>query len=136
MPVLVKAGGIVPQRTNYVDNAAAPLDQLTLNVTAGADGSFSLYEDSGEGAGASSTTRFGWQDSAKTLTIDPASGAAPDRAYTLRLANSAAPAAVAVDGVRLPATAWSYDEGSRTVTVATEILSSHRQHTVSLTGSS
>jgi hypothetical protein len=134
MPVLVKAGGVVPIRTNYTDNAAAPLDQLTLNVTAGADGSFSLYEDSGEGAGASSTTRFGWQDAAKTLTVDPASGTAPARAYTLRLANSAAPTAVSVDGQRLPETAWAYNVNSRTVTVSTASLPSNTRHTVTLTG--
>ena len=38
MPVLIKAGGIVPMRTDYVDNAAQrPLSQLTLSVAAGAD---------------------------------------------------------------------------------------------------
>ena len=71
-------------------------------MTAGADGGFSLYEDAGEGSGASTTTRFGWQDAAKTLTVDAASGASPAKAYTLRLANSAAPTAVSVDGQRLP----------------------------------
>ncbi len=133
MPVLVKAGGVVPLRTNYADNAAAPLDQLTVSVTAGADGGFSLYEDRGEGTGPSVTTGIRWQDAVKTLKVDPASGAAPDRAYTLRLANSTAPAEVSVDGVRLPATAWSYDEGSRTVTVTTAPLSSRGKHTVKLT---
>jgi alpha-glucosidase (family GH31 glycosyl hydrolase) len=134
MPVLVKAGGIVPLRTNYTDNAAAPLDQVTLSVTAGADGAFSLYEDRGEGTGPSVTTGIRWQDAAKTLTVDPPSGTAPARAYTLRLANSAAPAAVSVDGVRLPATAWSYNAASRTVTVTTARLSPHCKHTVKLTG--
>ncbi|MEV7040439.1 TIM-barrel domain-containing protein [Amycolatopsis sp. NPDC051061] len=134
MPVFVKAGGIMPARTNYVDNAAAPLDQLTVNVTAGADGRFSLYEDRGEGSGPSTTTGIGWQNTARTLTVDAASGAASNRAYTLRLANSAAPAAVSVDGVRLPETAWSYTTSSRTVTVTTATLSSSSRHTISLSG--
>ncbi|MGI5247499.1 ricin-type beta-trefoil lectin domain protein [Dactylosporangium sp. CA-139066] len=134
MPVLIKAGGIMPERTDYVDYAAQrPLTQLTLDVTAGADGSFALYSDAGEGTSTASTTApFSWSDAARTLTI----GAQPTtRAYTLRLSNSSAPTAVSVDGVQVPETAWSWNANRRTVTVTTAALAGNAAHTVSLSGS-
>ncbi|HEY3558688.1 MAG TPA: ricin-type beta-trefoil lectin domain protein [Kribbella sp.] len=144
MPVLVKAGGIVTTRTDYVDNQVERvLDRLTVNVAAGASGSYSLYQDAGEGTGyqrgESSTTALSWNDAARTLTIDPTAGSYPGaataRAYTLRLSNSAAPTAVMVDGRQLPETAWSYNSDSRTVTVTTDKLAVTSAHTITLTGS-
>ncbi|WP_244180982.1 TIM-barrel domain-containing protein [Amycolatopsis pretoriensis] len=134
MPVLVKAGGILPTRTNYVDNAAAPLDRLTVDVTAGANGKFSLYEDRGERTGPSTVTGIGWQDATRTLTVDAAPGAAPRRVYTLRVADVAAPTAVSLDGLRLPATAWSYDGKSRTITVTTLPLGADNRHAIRFSG--
>jgi hypothetical protein len=140
MPVLVKGGGIVPTRTDYVDNAGQrPATQLTVNVAAGADGSYSLYQDAGEGAPtSSSTTPFGWRDTTRTLTIGAAAGTYPGapaaRSYTLRLANSAAPTAVSVDGVQVPETAWAYNNDRRTVTVTTAALPVGAAHTITLTG--
>jgi hypothetical protein len=140
MPVFVKAGGILPTRTDYVDNAGQrPLTQLTVNVTAGADGSFSLYQDAGEGSGASATAPLTWSDANRTLTLGAQSGtftAAPTaRAYTLRLSNSAAPTAVTVDGVQVPETAWSWNANRRTVTVTTDALALNTAHTIGLSGS-
>ncbi|GAA2332456.1 ricin-type beta-trefoil lectin domain protein [Dactylosporangium salmoneum] len=141
MPVLIKAGGIMPTRTDYVDYAAQrPLTQLTVNVTAGADGSFSLYSDAGEGTSTASTNApLTWTDSSRTLSIGAQTGsftgAPTTRAYTLRLSNASAPTAVTVDGVQLPETAWSYNGNSHTVTVTTSSLSLSSAHTVSLTGS-
>ncbi|MDI5965494.1 ricin-type beta-trefoil lectin domain protein [Streptantibioticus silvisoli] len=144
MPVLIKAGGIMPTRTDYTDNAnAAPLTRLTVNVTAGADGTFSLYQDAGEGtgytAGQSSTAPLTWNDASRTLTVGAQSGgwsgAPTARAYTLRLSNAAAPTAVSVDGVQLPETAWSWNADRRTVTVTTAQLPLDAAHTVTLTGS-
>jgi hypothetical protein len=134
MPVLIKSGGIMPTRTNYVDNQAQqPLTQLTLNVAAGADGSFTLYQDAGEGPVTSSTsTPVSWQDAGRTLTIGAAADPVASRAYTLRLSNSVAPTAVLVDGVQVPETAWSYNGNSRTVTAS---LPTNAQHTVTLLGS-
>ncbi|WNV86948.1 ricin-type beta-trefoil lectin domain protein [Umezawaea sp. Da 62-37] len=143
MPVLVKSGGIVPTRTDYVANQKAqPLTQLTLTVGAGADGTFSLYQDAGEGAGfrsgQSTSTPIGWNNGSRTLTVGATTGAFPgaasSRAYTLRLTNSAAPTAVSVDGTRLPETAWSYNADSRTVTVTTASLPVGGAHTVALSG--
>ncbi|HEV7963726.1 MAG TPA: ricin-type beta-trefoil lectin domain protein [Actinoplanes sp.] len=121
MPVLIKAGGIMPTRTDYVDNQQTrALSKLTANVAAGADGDFALYQDS----------TFSWRDGARTLTVTSAA----DRAYTLRLSNAGAPTAVSVDGAQLPETAWSYNVNSRTVTVVTPSLPGGAAHTITLSG--
>ncbi|WP_069466185.1 ricin-type beta-trefoil lectin domain protein [Actinacidiphila rubida] len=144
MPVFVKAGGILPTRTDYVDNQGqSPLTQLTVNVAAGADGSFSLYQDAGEGSGytsgQSTSAPLSWSDSSRTLTIGAQtgaySGAPSSRAYTLRLSDSDAPTAVSVDGVQLPETAWAWNANRRTVTVTTATLPLASSHTVTLSGS-
>ncbi|RAJ42707.1 carbohydrate-binding protein with CBM35 doain [Kitasatospora sp. SolWspMP-SS2h] len=143
LPVLVKAGGILPTRTDYVDHQGAPLTALTVNVAAGADGAFSLYSDAGEGndhkAGKSTSAPLSWNDAARTLTVGAQSGgyagAPTSRAYTLRLSNSAAPTAVLVDGVQVPETAWSWNVNRRTVTVTTDPLPLGAAHTVTLNGS-
>jgi hypothetical protein len=143
MPVLVKSGGILPTRTDYVQNQQQqPLTQLTLTVGAGADGNFALYQDAGEGngyrSGQSTSTPISWNDASRTLTVSATtgsySGAATARAYTLRLTNAAAPTAVLVDGAQLPETAWSYNVNTRTVTVTTASLSANSAHTVTLSG--
>jgi alpha-glucosidase (family GH31 glycosyl hydrolase) len=143
MPVLIKSGGIMPTRTDYVDNAAQrPLKQLTVNVAAGADGAFSWYQDAGEGhgyqRGESTTTPISWQDKHRTLTVGRSTGSYPGavaaRAYTLSLSNASAPRAVTVDGVRLPRTAWGYDPQLHKITVTTASLSVRRAHTIALTG--
>ncbi|WP_349814942.1 hypothetical protein [Curtobacterium sp. MCJR17_043] len=85
MPVFVRSGGIVPTRSHHVANDAAPLDAVTVTVATGADGSFALHEDSGEGqptaaadtsaraAGNSASTamRFTQQATGGTLDISP-----------------------------------------------------------------
>jgi hypothetical protein len=144
MPVLVRGGGIVPTRTDYVDyGTQRALGQVTLNVAAGADGDFALYQDAGEGAGyrsgQSTSTPLSWRDGSRTLTIGATTGTYPgavsSRSYTLRLQNSVAPTAVFLDGVQLPETAWAYNTGRRVVTVTTGPLGSGAAHTISLSGS-
>ncbi|WP_432992460.1 ricin-type beta-trefoil lectin domain protein [Dactylosporangium sp. CA-233914] len=141
MPVLIKSGGIMPTRTDYVDNAAQrPLNQLTVNVAAGADGSFALYSDAGEGAPTASTTApLSWSEASRTLSIGAQTGSFPgaptSRQYTLRLWNSNAPTAVSIDGVQVPETAWSWNANTRTVTVTTASLPLNAAHTVTLSGS-
>jgi hypothetical protein len=126
MPVLVKAGGIVPTRTDYARNDTAALTQVTLNVAAGGNGSGSLYTDAGEGSAAGTTTAYGWNDATRTLSIGASSTA---RAYTVRLSNTSAPAAVSADGVPLPETAWAYNSDRRALTVT-----AGNAHTITLTG--
>jgi hypothetical protein len=141
MPVLIKSGGILPTRTDYVDNQQQrPLTQLTLDVAAGADGTFSLYQDAGEGpVGPSASTPVSWQDATRTLTVGATVGTYPGaptaRAYTLRLSDATAPTAVLVDGTQVPETAWSYNGNSRRVTVTTANLPVSASHTIRLVGS-
>ncbi len=144
MPVLIKSGGVMPARTDYVDNAAqTPLTQLTVNVAAGANGSFSLYQDAGEGtgyqSGQSTSTPISWNDATRTLTVGATTGsylgAPTQRSYILRLSNAAAPTAVDVDGAQVPETAWAYNPNRRVVTVVTPALPVAAAHTVTLTGS-
>ncbi|OLE27145.1 MAG: glycoside hydrolase, partial [Catenulispora sp. 13_1_20CM_3_70_7] len=143
MPVLIKSGGIMPARTDYVLNAGqSPLNQLTLSVAAGASGSFPLYQDAGEGSGyqsgQSTTTPLSWNDTARTLTIGADSGgfsgAATQRSYTLRLSNTGAPTAVFIDGAQVPETAWAYNPNERITTVVTTALPVGSQHTIRLSG--
>ncbi|MEY9936440.1 TIM-barrel domain-containing protein [Streptacidiphilus sp. MAP5-3] len=126
MPVFLKAGAVMPQRTDYVDdNAQKPLDQVTLSIAAGGDGSFSLYEDAGQGHGyqhgQSATTEITTraEGSATTVTIAPRHGSYPGvvthRSYTLRISDSTRPTTVTAAG--LPLTTWTYDPTSRTLTV-------------------
>ena len=144
MPVLIKSGGIMPTRTDYTQDAnQSPLTQVTLSVAAGANGSFSLYQDAGEGtgyqSGQSASTPISWNDGSRMLTVGPDSGgfsgAASQRAYTLRLSDATAPTAVFVDGVQVPETAWSYNPNQRLTTVVTGALPVGSQHTITLTGS-
>ncbi len=144
MPVLIRSGGIMPTRTDYVQDATqSPLTQVTLSVAAGANGSFSLYQDAGEGtgylSGQATTTPITWTDSSRTLTVGADSGtftgAATQRSYTLRLSNAAAPTVVFVDGVQVPETAWGYNPNQRVTTVVTAPLAVGSQHTITLGGS-
>jgi hypothetical protein len=143
MPVLLRAGGIMTTRTDYVDHATqSPPTQLTVNVAAGASGAFTLYQDAGEGtgytAGQSTSTPISWSDDTRTLLLGATAGSYPGaataRSYTLRLSNAVAPSAVAVDGVQVPETAWAYNVNSRTVTVTTTALGVGSAHTIALTG--
>jgi len=144
MPVLVRSGGILPLRTDYVDNQAQrPLTQLTVNVAAGADGSFALYQDAGEGlgyqSGQSTTAPLSWSESARTLTIGAQTGSYPggptSRAYTLRLANSTPPRRSAWTACRYrrpPGRGVPTGAPSRLTTAALPLGSAH---TVTLSGS-
>lgn len=51
MPVLVKAGGIIPMTDGEPTNDVSNPKQLKVKVFAGLDNSFEMYEDAGEGLG-------------------------------------------------------------------------------------
>lgn len=89
MPVFVRGGGIVPTRTDYVDNATkSPLSQVTLDVAAGGSGGTSLYEDAGEGngyqSGQSTTTAINYTETAgaQQLRSTRRAAATPERSPT------------------------------------------------------
>ncbi|MFD5829689.1 TIM-barrel domain-containing protein [Lentzea sp. NPDC060358] len=76
MPVFLRSGGVLVERTGNVTNDAQnKTDALTVHVTAGAKGEFSLYEDGGKKL--SSRTRI-VQDGDK-VTVHPAKGWFPGK---------------------------------------------------------
>ena len=106
MPAFARAGAIVP-RAPYMDySTERPLTPLTLDVYAGSDGSFSLYEDAGQGFGYQhgqfSRTPMRWNQRRRALTIGPArgsfSGRLRRRAYRIELIGVRRPRAVLLGG--------------------------------------
>ncbi len=81
IPVQVRAGSILPvgPELKYTSETAA--DPIALYVYAGADGSFTLYEDQGTTydyeSGAFSTIQLTWSDANRTLTIGARVGSFP-----------------------------------------------------------
>ncbi|HEX7303448.1 TIM-barrel domain-containing protein [Lentzea sp.] len=76
MPVFLRSGGVLVERTNNVANDAQnKAEELTVHVTAGAKGEFSLYEDGGRKL--SARTRI-VQDG-DSVTIHPAKGWFPGK---------------------------------------------------------
>lgn len=140
MPVFLRSGGLLPTRTDYVDSAnAKPLDQVTLDVAAGADGSSSLYEDAGEGhghrSGESARTALSFADGSHAVTIAARAGSYPgavaSRTWTVRFRNvSAAASRATVNGAEVPS---SYDATTRTLTVKTGALPVSGQTVVAYT---
>ncbi|MEV6520317.1 TIM-barrel domain-containing protein [Longispora sp. NPDC051575] len=127
MPVFLRSGGIMPTRTDYVDHAnQKPLNQVTLDVAAGGNGTFGLYEDAGEGnayrSGESANTPIAYTDSSHQLTISPRQGTFPgavaNRAWTAKFRNvPSAPSQVTVNGAAV--TGHTYNATTRTLTVTT-----------------
>lgn len=81
IPVFIKAGGIVPIGPDVQYSNEKPWDNLELRVYPGADGSFTLYEDEGDGydyeKGIYTEIPMHWDDATKTLTIDNRQGSYP-----------------------------------------------------------
>jgi hypothetical protein len=127
IPVLAKAGGIVPMAdlsvfTNSTENPAA----LEIRTFAGADGSFTLWEDSGgtpedlDENWAATRLVLDWQN--RKFTISPASGNCAvlpkKRSWKLRFVGFAeCRAAVSIHGCPVPAET-EYQTESHTLTVS------------------
>lgn len=79
IPVYVRAGSVIPVGPDVQYAQERPWDRLQIRVYPGADGSFTLYEDSGDGydyeQGAYTTIDLKWDDKKGTLTIGPRKGA-------------------------------------------------------------
>lgn len=78
MPVFVKAGSIIPFGPELQYTSQRPADTITLNVYAGANGSFNLYEDEETSynyeSGAFSMIPITYNDVTKTITINDRKG--------------------------------------------------------------
>jgi alpha-D-xyloside xylohydrolase len=81
MPLFVKAGAIVPVGPELQYIGEKPSDPTTLYIYQGADGAFTIYEDSGVTydyeKGAFSEIPLQWNNASKTLTIGARKGTFP-----------------------------------------------------------
>ena len=82
IPLYVRAGSIVPMgpELQYADEKAA--DPIELRVYRGANGSYTLYEDSGDSynyeKGAFANIPITWNETSQTLTIGDRKGSFPE----------------------------------------------------------
>lgn len=138
MPVFARAGGIVPRQPYMDSTRPGPLPLVELDVYAGANGSFSLYEDSGEGFayrdGSFARTRVSWNEGRRRLTVGADRGRFPGRrtrrAYRLRIVGVTRPRRVLIGG--RAARRFGYDAGSQTLTLRTRRVSTVRRLTIEL----
>lgn len=135
MPVFVKSGGIMTTRTDNVTNDVQnPLTKVTVTAAGGASGSSSLYEDSGSTTDTqqSATTPIRYTEGGPdhAVQIDPAvgsyAGQVLQRQWSVAFMNATAPTIVTINGRRVPASSWSWDAATRTLTVNAPIQSVHR----------
>lgn len=81
MPILVKAGSIIPMGPFIEFTTQKPADPLEIRIYAGADGDFELYEDENDNynyeKGVFSTISFAWDDAKKEFTIGERKGSFP-----------------------------------------------------------
>jgi alpha-D-xyloside xylohydrolase len=81
IPLLVKAGSIIPMGPFVQYATEKPADPIELRIYPGADGSFTLYEDENDNynyeKGAFSIISFSWNDLKRQLTIAKRRGTFP-----------------------------------------------------------
>jgi alpha-D-xyloside xylohydrolase len=81
IPLYVRAGSIMPIGPKVQWAQEKPWDNLEIRVYAGADGSFTLYEDEGDNynyeKGSFTEIPFSWDDRTRTLTVDARRGSFP-----------------------------------------------------------
>jgi alpha-D-xyloside xylohydrolase len=81
LPLFVRAGSIVPMGPKMEWTTEKPTDPIELRVYPGADGDFTLYEDSNDGygyeRGEHATIALHWDDAARALTLAPREGSFP-----------------------------------------------------------
>jgi hypothetical protein len=117
IPVLVRAGSVLPTHRAGTRAGLAPTKRMVLTAYPGRRGSGRLYDDAGEGfgyqRGAFTRTAFTQRREAGvvTLRIGPArggfAGALKARTWELRVVGVRRPSTVRVDGRRIGG--WSYD---------------------------
>jgi alpha-D-xyloside xylohydrolase len=81
IPLLVKAGSIVPLGPTIQYTAEKPADPIELRIYPGADGQFLLYEDEGDSydyeKGVYATIAFHWDNGKRQLLIEDRKGSFP-----------------------------------------------------------
>lgn len=125
-PVFAKAGGIVPM-ANYSDNRLCNSEDMELVVFPGADNSFTLYEDEGEGSGhtdgafCKTELELKWGDNAQFTIHTPCGDTSlipAKRNWTVKFRGFAKDVVVdaTVNGKKIECES-AYDEATRTVSV-------------------
>jgi hypothetical protein len=128
IPVLCKAGAIVPMRAHTPhDNRLCGAEALEILVFPGADNSFTLYEDAGDGnayqQGAFVTTELSlrYSKTHAVFTVAPAAGdrtlIPENRSYEVKFRGFEKPARVSVNG---EACSFTYDPETQTIIVRLE----------------
>ncbi len=80
IPVLLPAGGILPMSDEYKENGTSNPDKLRICIGAGANGSYTLYEDDGismdylNGAYVETPYSLSWEDGSLVFETGSASG--------------------------------------------------------------
>jgi alpha-D-xyloside xylohydrolase len=81
IPLLVRAGSIIPMGPFIQYAAEKPAAPIELRIYPGADGTFTLYEDENDNynyeKGVHATITFHWNDAKRQLTIDDREGSFP-----------------------------------------------------------
>jgi alpha-D-xyloside xylohydrolase len=81
MPLMMRAGSIVPMGPNLQYSTEKPADPIELRIYPGADGNFTLYEDENDNydyeKGVYATISFHWNDAKREVTIDARKGEFP-----------------------------------------------------------
>lgn len=143
MPVLVRAGAVIPTEPYAGHTPEHPPRELIATAYPGGSSRFALYDDAGQGFGyqrgqyawmAIVHSRHGRDD---TVRIGATRGRFPGelaaRMWIVRLLGVARPRAVLLDGRRLAHRRWSYNAPSRTVTVRVGTLPLRDAATVTAT---
>ena len=87
IPIFLKQGSILPLTSGITRAEQSPKQPLEIRIYPGADGEYTLYEDSGDGYGYEqgeySKIHFVWNDATSTLTVESRVGSYPGM-YTER----------------------------------------------------
>lgn len=135
MPVFAKAGAIIPMQPGMKYMGEKPVDEITLDIFPGANGSFELYEDDGNSLsyqqGTYAITKISSTGNDRELTVNIKRPEGKFRStahnYLLKVHLPAAPAQVSENGsAARKATAinnqkgeWFYDAGNRVLYIKT-----------------
>ncbi|MBK7777054.1 MAG: DUF5110 domain-containing protein [Sandaracinaceae bacterium] len=141
-PVYARAGTIIPTQPDLPTSSAGPEDELTLNVWAGADGEFDLYEDAGEGFGHErgqlqfTRVRFVDRAGCREVVVSPSegrsfAGALSSRSWSVRVVGVADPTRVRVGENEAArggaAPGYEYDAATQALTVRTGVQSTRSE---------
>ena len=145
MPVLVRAGAILPTQPGAPYTPPAPNPHLIVTVYPGRAGTLRLYDDHGAGFGYAhgqytlTTITARQSPQLDTIRIGAARGRFPGalaaRSWDVRLYSRRRPAAVTLSvapGGGSRRTAWSYDPATHSVAIPTGTVATDRSETITV----